>query len=78
MINIPNIDDNECLVRYLHLADHDLTRLTEADKDFATELDFKDIKLPVKICDIHKIEKKNSIANSVFGYKNKEKYQTYI
>ena len=35
-------------------------------------------KFPVKVGDIHKIRKKNSIVISVFGYKNKEKYPMYI
>ena len=39
MINIPNIDDNECfklsLVRYLNPADHHPTRITNADNHFA-------------------------------------------
>ena len=37
---------------------------------------FKDIKLPIKIRDIHKDEKK-SIGISIFGYENKEKYFMY-
>ena len=41
-------------------------------------LDFKDIHSPVKIRDIHKIENKNSIGISVFGYENKEKYPLYV
>ena len=60
LMNIKNIDDNECfkwcLVRYLNPADHHLARITKADKDFAKKLDFKDIKFPVKINDNHKIE----------------------
>ena len=35
---------------------------------------FKDIKFPVKIRGIHRIEEKNSISISVFGYENKEKH----
>ena len=35
-------------------ADHNPWRITKADKDFAKRLDFKDIKLPVKISDIEK------------------------
>ena len=42
------------------------------------KFDFKDIKFPVKVRDIHKIEKKNSIGISVFGYKNKEKHPIYV
>ena len=82
MINVQNTDDNEyfkwCLVRYLKPPDHNPRRVTKADKDFAKRLDFKDIKFPVKIRDIHKIEKKNSIDISVFGYENKEKYPIYV
>ena len=47
--------------------------IPKADKDFEKKLDFKDIKFPLKIRDIHKIEKKNCIGISVFGYENKEK-----
>ena len=81
-INIQNIDDNECfkwcLVRYLNPVDHHQARITKADKDFAKKLDFKDIKFPVKVRDIHKIEKKDSIGISVFGYENKEKHPMYV
>ena len=47
LINIQNIDYNECikccLVRYLHPADHHSARIIKADKDFARELHLKDI-----------------------------------
>ena len=52
--------------------------ITKADKHFAKTLDFKDINFPVKIRDIHKIEPKNSIDISVFGYENKEKQPNYV
>ena len=75
MINIQNVDDNKCfkwvLVRYLNSADRNPTRITKTDKDFAKKLDLKDINFPVKIRDLHKIEKMNSIGISVFGYENK-------
>ena len=75
MINSKNIDDNECfkesIVNYLSPTDRNLARITKADKEFAKKLDFKDIKFPIKITDIHKIERKNSIATSVFDYENK-------
>ena len=77
MINIQNIDDNECfkwnIVRYLNPANHDPVRISKAYKDFAKTLDFKDINFLVKIRDTHKIEKKDSIGISAFGYENKEK-----
>ena len=50
-------------------------KITKADKFFAKERDFKDIKFIVKIRGIPKIEKKNSIGTSVFGYENKENIQ---
>ena len=72
LINIQNIDDNEwfkwCLLRYLNSADYHPARITRADKDFAERHDSKNIKFPVKVRDIHKIEKKNSISIIVFGY----------
>ena len=60
MINIQNIDDNECfkwcLIRFFNPANHHPERIRKADKDFAKRLDFKNIKFPVKTRDIHKIE----------------------
>ena len=44
----------------------------------AEKLDFKDIKFPIKIRDIHKTEKKNYIGISAFGYENKEKHPIYV
>ena len=78
LINIQNTDNNECLkwclIRYLNPADHHPARITKTDEDFAKMLHFKDLNFPVKIRDIHKIEKKkNSIGISVFGYEDKEK-----
>ena len=59
LINIQNIDDNECskwcLVRYLHPPDHNPIRITKSDKYFAKKLDLKEIKIPVKVRDIHKV-----------------------
>ena len=82
LTHIQNIDDNECFkwcfVRYVIPATHNPRRITKADKDFEKRLDFKDIKFPVKIRDIHKIWKNNSISISVFGYENKEKYPIYV
>ena len=81
-INIKNIDDHECfkwsLVQYLNPADHHPTIITKADKNFAKKSDFKGIKLPVKIRDIYKIGKKNSIVFIVTGYENKEKNPIYV
>ena len=82
LIDIQNIDDNECfkwsMVRHLYPINYHPVRVTKADKDFAEKRDFKDIKFPIKIRDIHKIEKNNSIGISVFGYRNKEKHLIYV
>ena len=43
---------------------------------FCRKLDFKDIKFIVKVRDIHKTEKNNSIGISVFGYENKKNIQS--
>ena len=79
MINIQNTDDHEwCSFRYLNHAYHNPRRITKSYKDFAERLDFKDIKFPSKISKIHKIEKKNCLGISVFGYENKEKHPIYV
>ena len=66
------------MVKYLHPTDHNLRRITKADKDFVKRLDFKDIKYHAKTRGIHKIEGMNSIGISVFTYKNKEKHSIYV
>ena len=56
--------------------------ITKSNKDCAKKLDFKDkffmAKFPVKVRDIHKIEKKNSIGISIFGQQNEEKHPIYM
>ena len=82
LINVQNTDDNECFkwcfVRYLNPADHNSRRISEADKEFVKRLNFKDLRFPVKIRDIHKIEKKNPIIISAFHYENEEKNPIYV
>ena len=43
-------------------------------KKICKRTSFKDTKFPVKIRDVHYIEKKSCIFISAFGYENKEKY----
>ena len=50
-----------CLVRYLHSSDHNPARIRKIDKLFGDELQFENIRFPVKIKNIHKIEKKKRI-----------------
>ena len=81
--NIQSFDDNQCFKRcliryYLHPADHYAAGIRKVDKMFERELNFKDIKLSVKISDILKIEKKNYIGISVFGFEIKVKYPVSV
>ena len=46
------------VVQILNPGNHLPVRITKTDKEFAKKLAFADIKFPVKIRDIHKIEKK--------------------
>ena len=64
--------------RYLHLVDKNPARIGKIRKNLARKLDFKDIKFPVKIRDIRKIEKKIVNNISVFGCGNREKFPFYI
>ena len=66
------------MVRYLNPTNHHPARITKADKDFSKRLEFKEINFPVKITDIHKLEKKNVMGISAFGYENKEKHPIYV
>ena len=52
MINIQNKDVNECFKWHLHPADHHPEKIRKFDEDFARELDFQDVKFPVKVGDI--------------------------
>ena len=80
LIDIQNIDDNKCfkwcLVWYLNPADDNRRSITKADKNFAKRPDFKDIKFPVKIRDIHKIEKRIPSALAFLVMKIKKNIQS--
>ena len=62
LLNIQNMNDNECLkwciIKYLHPEDHHPSRIRKIDEILAYELDFEDIKFPVKLRDIQKNWKK--------------------
>ena len=79
MINVQNIDVNECfkwcLVRYLNPAGHNPRRITKADKDFAKRLDFENIKFTIKFKVIHQIAKNNSLALAFWVMKIKKNIQ---
>ena len=61
-----------CLFGCLHPTDHNPKRIRKVDKLYADELD-KKIKFPVKIIDILKIQRKNSIGINVSGCEDKKK-----
>ena len=46
--------------------------------NFQKKIDFKDMKSPAKIRDVHKIEKNNSIGIIAFGYEHIVKYPMYV
>ena len=64
------------MVWYLNPADDNWRSITKADKNFAKRPDFKDIKFPVKIRDIHKIEKKIPSALAFLVMKIKKNIQS--
>ena len=69
---------NVSLVTYVNTSDRNPARITKTGKYLPKNLDFKGIKSLVKVRDLHKIEKNNSISISFFGYKNKERYSIYV
>ena len=80
MINIQNIVDNECfkwcLFKYLNPANHYPTRITNTNNDSPKKLDFKDLKFPVKISDIYKIEEKIPSALMILTMKIRKNIQS--
>ena len=58
--------------------DKDLARFGKTDKYFARELDLKDIKVPVKIRDVHKVEIKNMSASVFLAMRIKKNSQSNL
>ena len=54
------------LIRYLNPANHDPLRIIKAEKNSVKKVNFKDLKFPVKIRDIYKIENKRIPPELVF------------
>ena len=61
---------------YLHPADCYTGKITKADKDFAKRYDFKNIKFPIKIKSVHKIEKKRILLTCFFILKTRYNIQS--
>ncbi|CAB4010884.1 Gastrula zinc finger [Paramuricea clavata] len=77
LINMKN-NDEKCFMwshlRHVRPKARRATTITKQDREFAENLDYEGIDFPVKISDIDKIERKNSISISVFGYKGKKQF----
>ena len=65
------------MARHLHPVYLHPARIRKFIKICGDKLNFKDIKFPVRVGDIHKIDKKNSVSINVFRYENKKKYPVY-
>ena len=66
------------LDRFLHPADSNPGKITKSDKYFAKDLDLKDITFPVKVRDIHKIEKIILSPLPFLIMKSNGKYPIYV
>ena len=79
MISIQSRDDknclNLCLVNYLNHSDHYPVTFRKTDKDFARKLDYKFIKISVKIRGIHKTDKDASASARRIKKKYKSMFQ---
>ena len=64
------------MVRYLHPTDHNPKRIKNADKFYEAKLDFKDIKFPFKVTDIHKIEIKIPLKSVFLVMKGRKNIQS--
>ena len=82
LTNIQNIGDNDCfkwwLFRYSNPANYHPARIAKPDWEFSKKPDFKDVKCPFNIRDIHKIEKKKEFPWHFSGYENKVKHPIYV
>ena len=61
---------------HIYPANYNPVRIKKVEKMFESELDFKDIKFPVKIRDIYKIEKNGVVSALMFLVM--KKIQSYI
>jgi len=81
LINLQN-KDNKCFlwchVRHLNQVKIHPERITKGDREFVQKLDYSDITYPVKIKDVGKIDKQNSININIFGYDDSRFYPIRI
>ena len=73
--------DNECfrqrLVRYLNPINKNPAKITNADNEFAKQLNFESVTLPVHGKDYAEIEKQNNISINVFSYEDETPYSVH-
>jgi len=73
LINLKN-EDNKCFswchVRHKKPKKVHPERIKISDKEFAQKLDYSGISFPVKLPDIPKIERHNTININIFGYED--------
>ena len=73
----PKNTDNKCFLwchnRHLNPLKKDPQRITKADRESVKRLDYTGISFPVTFSDMNRIEKKNKINVSVFGYEPEDK-----
>ena len=78
--DIHSINHNECFkwcwLRYVHPTDHKPIAIRKVEKLYGDKLDFKDKKFPVKVIDVHKIERINSLRICVM--KIRKKYPIFM
>ena len=67
-----------CHVRHNNPSEEHPERIKKTDKKIAEKLDYNGIEFPVEEKDFSKIEVKNNICITVFGYENGFVYPTYI
>ena len=67
-----------CHIRQLNPLKIHPERVTKADENMVSNVDYEGIEFPVSKKDIHKIEKKNNICINVFCYENNLVYPVHI
>jgi len=81
LINLQNEDDKcfmWCHIRHLNPQAKNPQRIKETDKNFISNLNYKDIEFPVTLKQYNKIEKQNSINVNVFSLEKQDIFPIYI
>ena len=76
LINIQN-QDNECF-RWCHIRHLNPQRVKKTDKEFASKLDYTNVKFPGLVKDYCMVEKQNNINVNVNSYEDKTPFPIYL